>query len=100
MSAFIQLYLASLKEFVRDRMSLFWTLAFPLVFVVMFGVLFSFNGDSQFDVGLVVEDQGQAGQQVAGFLRQVPVFKLSEDSEDQELAALKRGDRRAVIVLP
>ena len=40
MSAFIQLYVASLKEFVRDRMTIFWTLAFPLVFVVLFGVLF------------------------------------------------------------
>lgn len=100
MKAFFQLYLASLKEFVRDRMTIFWTLAFPLVFVVMFGVLFSFGGDSKFDVGLVVEDGGQTAQQVASFLRQVPIFKLSELGRDAEITALKRGDRRAVIVLP
>lgn len=100
MPAFIQLYIASLKEFVRDRMTIFWTLAFPLVFVVMFGVLFSFNGDSKFDVGLVIEDQGATGQQVANILRQVPVFKLYETGRDGELTALKRGDRRAVIILP
>ncbi len=100
MKAFLQLYLASLKEFVRDRMTIFWTLAFPLVFVVMFGVLFSFNGDSKFDVGLVVEDTGATAQTVAGILRQVSVFKLSELGRDAEMTALKRGDRRAVIVLP
>jgi ABC-2 type transport system permease protein len=100
MQAFIQLYLASLKEFVRDRMTIFWTLAFPLVFVVMFGVLFSFGGDNRFDVGLVVEDQGATGQQVAGILRQVPVFNITETGKDAEITALKRGDRRAVIILP
>lgn len=100
MNSFIQLYLASLKEFVRDRMTIFWTLAFPLVFVVMFGVLFAFGGDSRFDVGLVVEDQGPTAQQVAGILRHVPVFKISELGRDAEITALKRGDRRAVIVLP
>lgn len=100
MSAFIQLYTASLKEFVRDRMTIFWTLAFPLVFVVLFGVLFSFGGDTKFNVGLVVEDAGATAQQVASILRQVPVFKITETGRDAELTALKRGDRSAVIVLP
>ncbi len=100
MSAFLHLYIASLKEFVRDRMTIFWTLAFPLVFVILFGVIFAGGGDSQFDVGLVVEDQGQPAQQIASILRQVPVFKLSETGHDAEITALKRGDRRAVIILP
>jgi ABC-2 type transport system permease protein len=100
MTAFVQLYLAAYKEFVRDRMTIFWTLAFPLVFVVMFGVLFNFGGDSRFDVGLVVEDTGVTAQEVASIVRQVPVFKISEKGRDAEITALKRGDRRAVIVLP
>lgn len=100
MKSFLQLYTASLKEFVRDRMTIFWTLAFPLVFVVMFGVIFSFGGDTRFDVGLVVEDQGAIGSQLAQVLRNLPVFKISERGLDEELAALKRGDRRAVIVIP
>lgn len=100
MQAFRQLYLASLKEFVRDRMTIFWTLAFPLVFIVLFGVIFAGGGDSKFDVGLVVEDQGATAQQVASILRQVPIFKISEMGRDAEITALKRGDRRAVIILP
>ncbi len=100
MSAFTQLYLASLKEFVRDRMTIFWTLAFPLVFIVLFGVIFSFGGDTQFDIGLVVEDQGATTQQIAKILQQVGVFKIHQEGRDAELEALKRGDRRAVIILP
>lgn len=100
MTAFLQLYVASLKEFVRDRMTVFWTLAFPLVFILLFGVIFAGGGSSQFDVGLVVEDRGAVAQQVADILRKVPVFKISETGHDGEITALKRGDRRAVIVLP
>lgn len=100
MQAFIQLYLASLKEFVRDRMTIFWTLAFPLVFILLFGVIFAGSAGSQFDVGLVVQDQGAAAQQLASALRRVPVFKISESGSDAEITALKRGDRRVVIVLP
>jgi ABC-2 type transport system permease protein len=100
MRAFSQLYIASLKEFVRERMTIFWTLAFPLAFIVLFGVIFSFGGDSKFDVGLVVEDQSTVAQQVADIIRQVPVFTLTEAGYEAELAALRRGDRRAVIVLP
>lgn len=100
MKAFVQLYLASLKEFLRERMTIFWTLAFPLVFIVLFGVLFSFGGDNQFNIGLVVEDEGATAQQVAAFLRQVSVFEISETGRESELAALREADRAAVIVLP
>jgi len=31
MKAFIKLYLASFKEFTRERMTIFWTLAFPVL---------------------------------------------------------------------
>ena len=33
----VALTAANLRSFVRDRAALFWTLAFPVVFVVLFG---------------------------------------------------------------
>lgn len=100
MKAFFQLYLAALKEFARDRMTVFWTIAFPLVFIFLFGVIFGSNSDPRFDVGLVMEDRGAASAQLAQVLKQVPVFNITEGTRDAELAALKKGDRRAVIILP
>ena len=35
------LYIANLKEYSRDRMAMFWTLAFPIFFIVLFGIIFS-----------------------------------------------------------
>ena len=41
MNATLRLTIANTKSFVRDRAALFWTLAFPLIFVVIFGLIFS-----------------------------------------------------------
>ena len=44
MRALVTLSRANLKSFVRDRAALFWTLAFPILFVVLFGTIFSGGG--------------------------------------------------------
>ena len=41
MRALDLLTLANLRSFVRDRAALFWTLAFPVLFVIIFGAIFS-----------------------------------------------------------
>ena len=38
------LTVANLRSFVRDRAALFWTLAFPVIFVILFGTIFSGGG--------------------------------------------------------
>ena len=40
MSTIATLYVANVKEFVRDRAALFWTFAFPLIFIVLFGLIY------------------------------------------------------------
>jgi ABC-2 type transport system permease protein len=44
MEALLQLTLANIRSFTRDRAALFWTLAFPLIFILMFGAIFSGGG--------------------------------------------------------
>jgi ABC-2 type transport system permease protein len=100
MKAFLNLYLAGLWEFTRSRMTLFWTVAFPIFLILLFGVIFSGGGDTRFRVGVVVEDQGDIGGQLAQVFKSVSVLEINEGDFEEELAALRRGDRRAVIVLP
>ena len=52
MQALLTLTLANIRSYVRDRAALFWTLAFPLVFIVMFGLIFQGGGVAP-DPGLV-----------------------------------------------
>ena len=58
MSTIFSLYFANLKEFMRDRGAIIWTLAFPLIFIVLFGVIFGGNSAPNYTVGIVNEDNG------------------------------------------
>jgi ABC-2 type transport system permease protein len=77
----------------------FWTFAFPLLFIGIFGVIFSGDNDVSFDIGLVNED-GAASQQLVEAFRQIDAFDITTGMRDEELDALKDGDRSAVIIIP
>jgi len=99
MKAFFQLYLANVKEFVRDRMAMFWTLAFPVFFIVLFGVVFSGDTSTTFDVGVAVEDQGSLGAALGKVFGKVDAFKVTEGTRDELLAKLKKGDLRGAAAV-
>lgn len=94
------LLVANLKQFVRERAALFWSFAFPIIFILIFGAVFSGTDDVSFSVGLVVEDESPQAQALLEVLQQVPAFKIKMGDEDSELQALKDGDRGAVIIVP
>src|SRR5579859_2148379 len=100
MRAFAQLYLANVKEFIRDRMALFWTLAFPIFFIAVFGIVFNGIGSSTFDVGLALEDHGTAATTLEQAFKSVSALNVIEGQRDDLMARLKNGKLRAVIVVP
>jgi ABC-2 type transport system permease protein len=98
---YFALVIADAKELVRDRMALFWFLAFPLIFILLFGAIFSNSDDfSKFDIGVVQEDQGPVGSSLAKAFGQVPTYTVHRGSKDSELGQLKKGNRSLVVVLP
>src|SRR6185312_927698 len=100
MATIFSLYVASIKEFVRDRATIFWTLAFPLLFIVLFGVIFNGNNAPNYTVGLVNEDTGQVGQTLESVFKQIPSLKIQAGSRASELDSLKQGNVDMVVVIP
>jgi len=100
MRGFYKLLIASFKQFFRDKTALFFTFAFPLLFMLIFGLVFSGNGDVKYDIGLVNNDSSAIGTQISGILHQVPIFKIKDGELDSSLAELKKGQLRAVVVIP
>lgn len=99
MRSFIQLYIANVREFRRDLSALFWSFAFPIMFILIFGVIFSGNDDISFSIGIVNEDGGASQELVDGF-KAIPAFDVTVGKQTDELKALEDGDRSAVIVIP
>lgn len=100
MNSFTQLFLANLREFARDRMALFWTIAFPVLFILIFGLIFGRDNAFSADLGLVIEDRGPVAQALVQTFKRVDIFKISEGGRQDELAALREGKRDAVLVVP
>lgn len=100
MKAFNRLLMANFKQFVRDRTALFFTFAFPVLFMLIFGFVFSGGNDISYDIGLVNEDNSATGEGISMALQGIPIFEMSPGELDSKLEELRDGDLYAVIVIP
>jgi ABC-2 type transport system permease protein len=100
MKALHTLTVAAFKQFYRDKVYMFFTFIFPLFFIVIFGLVWGNTEDVSYDVGLVESGNSTSTTQIVQGLNNVPVFNITEGNQDELLSALKKGDLRAVIVLP
>ncbi len=101
MKGFWLLVGANAKDIIRDRMSIFWFIAFPLLFILLFGAIFSRDQNAdKFSVGLVIEDHGPMSMAIQKAFRAVPMFELHQGNKIKELNALKKGKRLIVVVVP
>ena len=95
----LPLTVANVKSYYRDRSALFWTLAFPVIFVVLFGSIFS-GGPTKFTVGWVDLDQTPAATQLRDGFAAVSLLDLKDATQDDALAQMRDGKLDAVIVVP
>lgn len=100
MRAFSKLLFASFKQFFRDRTALFFTFAFPLLFMIIFGLVFSGGEDVSYNIGLVNDDNSDVGVMISQAFDEIPIFVVSEGELNEKLAELRNGDLKAVIAIP
>lgn len=96
--------IAELKMFFRDRAALFWTLAFPTVMMVVFG-LFNFGGFDPPEVGIVDKANNDASKILVSVLKGEfdgePLFNVPKSDDEETLRAdILEGDITAVMVIP
>ncbi|MBO9608010.1 MAG: ABC transporter permease [Paenibacillaceae bacterium] len=101
MKAYWQLTLAQLRLFGRNRQVMFWSLLFPIVFMIMLGTFFGKGGSGTVDVVVIDKDGTAASQSFVQALQQtkVAVVTLRSD-ESKSLDELRRGDREIVVIVP
>lgn len=101
MKAFWGLITAETKELLRDRAGLFWMLGFPVIFILLFGFVFSGSEDVHFELGVVAASDDPATRGLLAALEAVPVLTVHVGvEEEEELAQLRAGRRDGVLVIP
>ena len=90
---------ANLKMTVRNRQAIFWNLAFPAIFILIFGAVFGNDSISSFDVGVAGSD-GPSLQRIVAGLESSDSFTVHTGSESAELDELNNNERQVVLVIP
>ena len=87
------------KIFLRDRQTIFFSLLFPVIFMVVFG----FVGNQEQDpisLGIVNNSPGSISQDFIEILENNPLFTVSENDEATLRESLIAGDTTMVLILP
>ncbi len=100
MLSWLNLLTASFKMNVRNKQALVWTFVMPVVLMVLFGLAFGKSETISLKVGLVDEANNRFSRDFARGLKKNDALKVTTGGRDDELRALKSGDRSMVIILP
>jgi len=90
-----------LRLFVRDRVALFWALAFPLVFALFFGSLFGGDDGARGKIAVVVVDAA-GSKDSAAFVERLGASEALEVDSVADLEAatsMVRGGKRVAYLL-
>lgn len=90
------------RRFFRDKLAIFFTIAFPLIFLVIFGSLFNNDSNVSFKVGLINESDSSYSKQFAEDAKTSQILNVNQEVNNLEDAKekMKRNELDATIVLP
>ncbi|MBF06252.1 MAG: hypothetical protein CL741_03135 [Chloroflexi bacterium] len=101
MKIYLALTVVSMKMYFRNRQALFWALFFPLLVMLIFGMM-NFNGYNAPSVGVHDEAKSEASRNLIKALQgdEEEVLKVSIGTPEEILHDLEFGESRAAIIIP
>ncbi len=90
------------KRLFRDKVAIFFVFLFPLIFLIIFGSVFSGNDGVSFRIVLINDSKSEFAQQFSQQMKDNKVFKVDSEIKTIEQAKEKmnRGQLDATIILP
>src|SRR5439155_2964451 len=88
-----------LRAYTRDWVALFFGFFFPLIFMSLFGVL-NFGSFGHVGVGVADEAGNADSAQLVSSFSKIETLQIHKGARADELAALDKGDRDIVLVIP
>lgn len=88
------------KRFFRDKVALFFTFLFPLIFLIIFGFIFGGNNEVKFNVAVINNGDNLFAATFVENLSKNEVFKIKDvESFDEAKELVGRGELDAIIEL-
>lgn len=100
MRKFFKMFLYEMKMTLRQREGLFWLFLFPVLLMVILGLVFGSTGNIKLRIGVVDRDGSPLSQAVVEGFQGIDALTVEVGGEEAERAALKNGDRNGVVIIP
>ncbi|UCG68374.1 MAG: ABC transporter permease [Thermoplasmata archaeon] len=90
-----------IKEFVRNKAAVFWTLLFPVLLILLFGFIFSGEGDTTYDLPIQDNDGGFWSTNLTETLNNTDLFdvRMVDPSENPDDYVLD-NDANIILIIP
>lgn len=91
-----------IRRLFRDKVAIFFTFIFPLIFLFVFGGLFGKNNDISFNIALINQSETEFSKSFVDQIKNDTVFKVKDDvsTVDEAKELMNRGELDAAIILP
>ncbi len=100
MQALLALTRANIRSYTRDRAAVFWTIAFPLVFIVLFGFIFQGSGGARLDLGWVDTEKSAESQKLKTGFGALDGISLVDTTIEDAKSLMQTGKVDGIIVVP
>ncbi|MGO8684841.1 MAG: ABC transporter permease [Thermoleophilia bacterium] len=101
MRAFWDFFRADWQMMVRNRQALFWTFFFPVLLMLLLGVVFGRGYGGDFKLAVVNQDNGPVASSLLAAFGHVSGVKLSLPADAAAaMKSLKNGNVNGVLVIP
>lgn len=89
-------------RFMRDKVALFFTFLFPLLFLLVFGSLNRGSGDVSFDVAIINRSQATFAKEFVQEAKKTKVLNIEQQAVSLEAAKeqMGRGELDSIVELP
>jgi len=93
--------LETLRTF-RDKVALFFTFVFPLIFLFIFGGIFGGNNSVSFKVAVLDQSDGKISSEIISKLKEGKILEIDEEIKNVEQAKekMQRSEVDAAITIP
>lgn len=90
------------RRLFRDKMAIFFTFLFPLIFLFIFGGIFGQGGSVSFNVALLNQSDSKFAKEFVANIKKDKVIKVNDELTTHAKAdvAMERSQIDAIVVLP
>ena len=94
-------FLYSIRSWSRSRGTVFWSLLFPVMLILLFGAIFSGMGDSKYTIYVQDLDNTDMSQSLVTILNKTGILNIKNVSTNQPITDyIKENNIKNLIVIP